>query len=923
MKYSFVSISAIALLAACSGLNEKDFEERTALDDGELVERVIFEVPVIRSLGDDDETRASLSQEGDDGIHFSWEVTDTVGIYPDHGSQVVFEMSDGVGTNEARFDGGGWALRKNSTYSCYYPFVGDIYLDRHAIPVSFANQEQTGLSNYDGIRFCLASEGQSSSSGALRFSFEMLNTVIRVKAIGLPAGTYTKLTLTTDDQLFIQDGAFGLDDMSITGKTYSNSLEVTLKDFTLTETSTEANPVLIYLTSAPVDLSGKRVTVRVHADDGSIYGCEKTPTKAYEAGAWGGLRCVMEKVQARTAHIRLVWGDMLVFAHSAEDCSVCINGIQHNVAEWGWYGGGESFIGIDIENLSQDSIFSMDFTVAVSVGSFPTEFESVEIDGVPVAIVSQSCDVSHGEGDADVYHYSLTFENEEEDPIPEAVDLGLPSGLKWASFNVGATKPEEYGDYYAWGEIESKDYYSWSTYRFGDYSSLMKYNTDSSNGTVDNKTVLEMDDDVANAKLGAQWRIPTLDDAKELLDNCSWVFTTLNGINGYQVTGPNGNSIFFPLCGFSNGNLADAEVGQYGRYWLSTLYTNNTHNAYRISLRPSSSSSAHYDWDWFDRSAGNSIRPVYGFLPTGLTLDKSSILLQPGESYTLVPAITPDDASFQTITWTSGDPSIATVDNGVVTAVSLGSTIISARLGQFCMATCSVKVAEPIDDSFNPNSYILYRANHTFSEGDDNEDFISIESSFPGFGRAAFVEMKFQLNELILPETSYSYTITLGSGNLAKDSYDRLYIDTQRGKLYWYNYDDESFSFDLSDKGVSYTDPMIMRFSALDDSFSINDLTINCNMSYMKFPYLFAEYYRERDEGLLSTFKGVPDGSKLYYVKAFDSNGDVVYLGYADKAINPETNREEYCWYSHDGIKATYTFANDSAQQGGFLGSVL
>ena len=137
------------------------------------------------------------------------------------------------------------------------------------------------------------------------------------------------------------------------------------------------------------------------------------------------------------------------------------------------------------------------------------------------------------------------------------------------------------------------------------------------------------------------------------------------------------------------------------------------------------------------------------------------------------------------------------------------------------------------------------------------------------------------------------------------------------------NVSDESFSFDLSDKGVSYTDPMIMRFSALDDSFSINDLTINCNMSYMKFPYLFAEYYRERDEGLLSTFKGVPDGSKLYYVKAFDSNGDVVYLGYADKAINPETNREEYCWYSHDGIKATYTFANDSAQQGGFLGSVL
>ena len=120
MKHIYVLLTAcLGLLAACSSLNEKDFEENTVLDDGGLVERVIFEAPVIRSLGDDDETRASLSQEGNGGIHFGWEAKDIVGIYPNQGGQVYFSMADGVGTNVARFDGGGWALRKGYTYSCY------------------------------------------------------------------------------------------------------------------------------------------------------------------------------------------------------------------------------------------------------------------------------------------------------------------------------------------------------------------------------------------------------------------------------------------------------------------------------------------------------------------------------------------------------------------------------------------------------------------------------------------------------------------------------------------------------------------------------------------------------------------------------------------------------------------------------------
>ena len=330
----------MGMLAACSGLNEIDPGKNALPEEGELVERVIFEVPAIRFLGEDGETRASLSQEqgGSEDILFGWEETDTVGIYPNQGAQVYFSMAGGVGTNTASFDGGGWALRERSTYSCYYPFVGGMYLDRNAIPVSFAGQEfspaeqnqageqdpageqdqtgeQTGLPKFNGTRFYLASEGTSSSSGSLKFSFRILNTVIRVRAIGLPAGTYTKLSLSTDEPLFVQKGSFGLESMEITGKTFSNSLEVSLKDFTLTETSSSENPALIYLTSAPVDLRGKTLTVRIYSSDGNVYLCERHPSLLYEANSWVGVTCSNLRQDSESAKIYYTSSDNEIVTH--------------------------------------------------------------------------------------------------------------------------------------------------------------------------------------------------------------------------------------------------------------------------------------------------------------------------------------------------------------------------------------------------------------------------------------------------------------------------------------------------------------------------------------------------------------------------------------------------------------------------------
>ena len=188
---------------------------------------------------------------------------------------------------------------------------------------------------------------------------------------------------------------------------------------------------------------------------------------------------------------------------------------------------------------------------------------------------------------------------------PEAVDLGLPSGVKWATFNVGATKPEEYGGYYAWGETEEKSDYSWSTYKWckGSETSMTKYCTDSSYGTVDNKTVLDLEDDVAHVNWGGSWRMPTRAEQDELRENCAWIWTTLNGVNGYKVISKtNGNSIFLPAAGCREG-AGGGYRGSGGFYWSSSLYSSYSYNAYCLY-------SGYYDGSYGRRFYGLSVRPV-------------------------------------------------------------------------------------------------------------------------------------------------------------------------------------------------------------------------------------------------------------------------------------------------------------------------
>lgn len=193
--------------------------------------------------------------------------------------------------------------------------------------------------------------------------------------------------------------------------------------------------------------------------------------------------------------------------------------------------------------------------------------------------------------------------------IPDAIDLGL--SVKWASFNLGATKPEEYGEYFAWGEIEPKENYSWSTYKWCMNSSslqLIKYCNNSSYGYnefTDNKTVLDPEDDAAAIALGGGWRMPTKAEQDELRNSCTWTWTSKNGVNGRLVTGVNGNSIFLPAAG----SRADTDLngtGSYGGFWSSSLKADNQSLAYYVFFNS-------FNVDWYcdtDRYRGQCVRPV-------------------------------------------------------------------------------------------------------------------------------------------------------------------------------------------------------------------------------------------------------------------------------------------------------------------------
>ena len=228
------------------------------------------------------------------------------------------------------------------------------------------------------------------------------------------------------------------------------------------------------------------------------------------------------------------------------------------------------------------------------------------------AFVSVAVVVSAAVG---LYYDAIRASAEEKQPVLEAsgayrdheyIDLGL--SVLWSTRNMGAQRIEDYGDYYAWGELRVKQDYRWQNYRWsrGRYDLHSKYVTDSRYGLVDSLTMLDSADDVAHRQWGGRWRLPTQTEIDELIQHCTWTWMSINDHFGYKVTSNiNGAKMFLPAAGYYNDTILH-DLGEFGNYWTSSLYERYSYYAWQLLFSPVRPI-------WFNgyRHCGMSIRPVY------------------------------------------------------------------------------------------------------------------------------------------------------------------------------------------------------------------------------------------------------------------------------------------------------------------------
>lgn len=411
-------------LSACS--NEDELQAGISTEDVNSITMTAtdFEYPT---------TRTDF-EIGSSGAAFKWAANDTVGIFPNEGSQVYFPMTSGAGTNSATFTGGGWALKSSATYAAYYPFIGNMYLDQTRIPVSYTGQTQTGNGStaHLGAYDFMAASATTAENGGVNFAFKHLGCLVQLKITVPNAGTLSTVTLSSDEEVFVEEGYMDLTATTptIVSTQTANSLNIDLKDVTTTATN---EVVTVYFMMAPVDMTGKVLTIKV----GDIVGIVEA--KNFEKGK----------------------------------------------------------------------------------------------------------------------AYQLKTTN------PIAVDLGL--SVKWANCNIGAHSPEEFGNYYAWGETETKTDYT-------SYNSIwwkVKY----INLPLDSKGNIQSTYDASIKEWGNSWRLPTKSELDELKDNCKWEWSTINGVKGYIVTSRiNNNSIFLPS---NDSEFLNGKDTGFGSYWSSTPYNEN------------------------------------------------------------------------------------------------------------------------------------------------------------------------------------------------------------------------------------------------------------------------------------------------------------------------------------------------------------
>ncbi len=276
MKYKILIMTALMAGAVGCSVNDLEVEQEEPL-------KIVFAASPFEDGDKAIDTKTSvIPNESYSSYEFIWSAKDTVGIYPDVGSQIYFTMENGAGASSASFDGGAWTCKEGHTFRSYYPFIGNIYLDATQIPVSFTGQKQVGNDNSDHFQKCdyMYTAVTSKENGVLNFSYHHLITVV-LPWVELPAGHYTGIKLSLDEAIFVTKGEYSLvaETPAIVGKQFSNEIDVELD-----VTFNTADILKVYVPLAPLDMSGKTLTITVTDENDQAYQYTYNPSKAYEAG---------------------------------------------------------------------------------------------------------------------------------------------------------------------------------------------------------------------------------------------------------------------------------------------------------------------------------------------------------------------------------------------------------------------------------------------------------------------------------------------------------------------------------------------------------------------------------------------------------------------------------------------------------------
>lgn len=256
----FIGLSGLLLLTACNHTTEETLSDE--------VKHVVIGANDFKT---EKNSRTNLTISSG-GAVFSWAEKDTVGIFPNDGAQVYFPMEEGAGTKTASFTGGGWALKNGYTYSAYYPFIGNYYVDKGHLPLLYTGQEQIGnastvhLGGYD----YMAARPTAPRGGYVNFQFDHLNSLLQMRLVVPVVATFTSLTLNSEEAIFATKAELGFTNQTYAFKLmeYSNQLELELSEIASTTINKE---LTFYMMLAPMNMTGKTIRVTLKDDNNKQY----------------------------------------------------------------------------------------------------------------------------------------------------------------------------------------------------------------------------------------------------------------------------------------------------------------------------------------------------------------------------------------------------------------------------------------------------------------------------------------------------------------------------------------------------------------------------------------------------------------------------------------------------------------------------